>query len=206
VLNAFVLHRLPAGEESLGGYRIGKYPPPLGGRADRYSAPGGYVEVTAENRDVLVAPHFTLGQFVCKQGTGWPKFVVLREALLLKLEALLEAANRRGWKGKTFHVMSGYRTPAYNKGLGNVGASRHLYGDAADVFLDNDGDGSMDDLNRDGKVDRADAVALHDLFAEVEGTSSMKPYLGGLGIYPANAAHGPFVHVDARGSQARWGE
>jgi len=211
LLNAFVMHRVEPGAESVGGYLLGKYPqaPKAGGAgrmASAYQAPRGFVEVTADNRDVPVSPHFTLGQFVCKQGAGWPKFVALREPLLIKLEALLEAANQRGWKARTFHVMSGYRTPAYNRGLQNVGLSRHLYGDAADVFIDDDGDGAMDDLNRDGRVDRADAVALHDLFAEVEATASLAPYVGGLGIYPATAAHGPYVHVDARGSRARWGE
>ena len=32
-----------------------------------------------------------------------------------------------------------------------------------------------------------------------------QPFEGGLGLYKANAAHGPFVHVDVRGYPARWG-
>ena len=28
---------------------------------------------------------------------------------------------------------------------------------------------------------------------------------GGLGVYRSTAAHGPFLHVDARGVRARWG-
>jgi len=28
---------------------------------------------------------------------------------------------------------------------------------------------------------------------------------GGGGVYHANAAHGPYLHVDARGYVARWG-
>jgi len=28
--------------------------------------------------------------------------------------------------------------------------------------------------------------------------------VGGIGIYPATSAHGPFVHIDARGTRARW--
>jgi len=206
VLNAVVMRRLAPESEEVGGYRLGRYPErPLNG-LPAYRAPQGVIEVTAANRDLRLSPHFTLGQFVCKQGSGWPKYVVLREPLLLKLEALLEAANAHGWEAETFHVMSGYRTPAYNRGLGNVGFSRHMYGDAADVFLDKDGDGNMDDLNRDGKVDKADATALHDLFARVEQTPAVAPYLGGIGIYAATPAHGPYVHVDARGFRARWGE
>ena len=41
--------------------------------------------------------------------------------------------------------MSGFRTPQYNKGGGNTGGraglSRHMYGDAADIFIDSNGDG-----------------------------------------------------------------
>jgi hypothetical protein len=29
---------------------------------------------------------------------------------------------------------------------------------------------------------------------------------GGAGVYHANAAHGPYLHVDARGYVARWGD
>jgi hypothetical protein len=32
-----------------------------------------------------------------------------------------------------------------------------------------------------------------------------QPFEGGLGLYQANRAHGPFVHVDVRGYPARWG-
>jgi hypothetical protein len=55
---------------------------------------------------------------------------------------------------KRVQVMSGFRTPRYNKSGGNTGGranlSRHMYGDASDIFVDNDGNGTMDDLNRDG--------------------------------------------------------
>ena len=29
--------------------------------------------------------------------------------------------------------------------------------------------------------------------------------MGGAGVYTGNGAHGPFIHIDARGSHARWG-
>ena len=56
--------------------------------------------------------------------------------------------------------MSGYRTPHYNKAIGNGQFSRHVWGGAADVFVDEDGNGVMDDLNRDGNVTRADSAWL----------------------------------------------
>ena len=78
-----------------------------------------------------------------------------------------------------------------------------MYGDAADVFVDNDGNGRMDDLNRDGRVDHRDARVI---LAAVERVERRYPALaGGVGVYRANSAHGPFAHVDVRGWRARWG-
>ena len=77
-----------------------------------------------------------------------------------------------------------------------------MYGDAADIFVDADGDGKMDDLTGDGRVTLADARWLAGVAERVEATH---PSLtGGIGIYRANGAHGPFVHVDVRGNRARW--
>jgi hypothetical protein len=101
--------------------------------------------------------------------------------------------------------MSGYRTPAYNRSLGNVRYSRHLYGDAADILVDSDGDGVMDDLNRDGTVDGNDATTLAAWVEDLWATAEFASCPGGLGIYGGTAEHGPFVHVDLRGKKARWG-
>ena len=183
--------------EYLNGYRIGRYPAhPLRG-LDIYRAPTGFVEVTRENEDAFVSPHFRLKQFLCKQTGGYPKYVVLNEALIQRLEHLLELANASGYSVSTFYVMSGYRTPAYNRALGNVMYSRHTFGSAADIFVDENHDGVMDDLNRDGRIDERDADVLYRLF---DGPQRG----GGLGKYHATASHGPFVHVDIRDRTARW--
>jgi hypothetical protein len=86
---------------------------------------------------------------------------------------------------------------------GRAKDSRHQYGDAADVYVDNDGDDRMDDLNRDGRVDARDARVIA---AAVERVEHRHPDLvGGVGLYRAARAHGPFAHVDVRGYRARWG-
>jgi len=207
-LNAFVL--VPSArvrDGRLNGFRIDAYPAiPLRG-LEIYQPPHGFIEVTEANVDTPVSPHFTLRQFLCKQSGGFPKYVVLRERLLLKLELLLEQVNAAGFRRDTFHVMSGYRTPYYNRSIDNVKYSRHIYGGAADIFIDEQPrDGVMDDLNRDGKIDAYDAELLYDLIDRLVGTDVYAPFVGGLGRYGTTAAHGPFVHVDARGSRARWGD
>ncbi|HEV8510868.1 MAG TPA: D-Ala-D-Ala carboxypeptidase family metallohydrolase [Gemmatimonadales bacterium] len=191
MIHAFVL--IPYTQlrgEYLNGYRIGRYPA-------RALPPAGFIEVTPATENVMVSPHFRLKQFLCKQGGAYPKYVVLNEALLQRLEQLLELANASGYSASTFYVMSGYRTPAYNRALGNVLYSRHTWGSAADIFIDENHDGRMDDLNGDGTSDERDAEVLYRLF---DGPQSR----GGLGKYHATRSHGPFVHVDIRDRRARW--
>ena len=190
--------------EYVNGYRIGRYPTrPLRGLGI-YKVPAGFVEVTRANQDVFVSPHFRLKQFLCKQPGGYPKYVVLNEQLLQKLEYLLELANSAGYAASTFHVMSGYRTPAYNRSLGNVSYSRHTWGAAADIFIDEDGDGRMDDLNHDGRSDVRDADVLYRLFDAATDEPALDGLIGGMGKYRPTAAHGPFVHIDVRDRKARW--
>ena len=194
-----------AGNGRLNGYRIDAYPAqPLRGLAI-YRPPTGFVEVTADNAATPLSPNFTLGQFVSKQESGYPKYVVLRAALLLKLEEVLTSLNAAGHAVSGFVIMSGYRTPFYNRAIGNVEYSRHVYGGAADIYIDQDPvDGEMDDLNGDGRVDRADAVWLADFVDGLSQDGLFGPRIGGLGVYDRTAAHGPFVHVDVRGFRARW--
>jgi uncharacterized protein YcbK (DUF882 family) len=62
----------------------------------------------------------------------------------------------------------------------------------------------MSDLNRDGRIDTRDARVLAQAAERVE--QAHPELVGGVGIYQATAAHGPFVHIDVRGTRARWGE
>ncbi len=187
----------------LDGYRIGRYVQDPNTGNPVYRPPTGFAAVRPEDEDILVSPHFTLGQFLCKD-PGDPRYVVLSGPLVLKLEAILEAVNRAGHRTPSLQVMSGFRTPAYNRAIGNTtDLSRHLWGDAADIYIDTRGDGKMDDLNGDGRITDADAQVLARIVEGLErADDSVRP--GGLGLYRANAVRGPFVHVDARGTRARW--
>jgi hypothetical protein len=189
----------------LNGYRIGAYPDePLNGNSI-YLPPPGFIEVTPELAKLPVSPHFTLGQFLCKQQADhWPKYLVLREALVAKLEIILAEVNQRGIRTDTFHVMSGYRTPWYNQTIGNGRYSRHVWGGAADIFVDTNGNGRMDDLTGDGRSDLKDAQVLLDIIEEIYQTREHRRLHGGLGLYGPRPHRGPFVHVDARGFEARW--
>jgi hypothetical protein len=192
----------------VGGYRMGYWPfERRTVRSGAYAALDCFIEVTPENQDTQVSEHFQLRDFLTKdQRNVWPKYLVLDTKLIDKLELIIDDLVGRGYDVRYLSVMSGFRTPQYNLkgvGRGRADASRHQYGDAADVFVDNDRNGRMDDLNRDGRVDTRDARILLGAVDRVE--AAYPGLIGGAGVYGATRAHGPFTHIDARGSRARWG-
>lgn len=81
---------------------------------------------------------------------------------------------RTKW-GRPIIVNSAYRSPAHNAAVSGVENSYHVKGLAADIRPE-----SLDDLSE-----------LQDLCLELNGD-------GGVGLYNT------FVHVDARGTRARW--
>lgn len=194
---------------TLGDYRVGFWPAERRrARADAYENPEGFIEVTQESQDVYISDHFRLRDFLPHdQKNVWPKYLVLREALVDKLELVIDDLAAHGVRVERMVVMSGFRTPQYNaQGVGRGGRapdSRHQFGDAADVFVDNDGNGRMDDLNRDRRIDSRDARVILQAIERVE--RAHPEFVGGAALYRATRAHGPFAHVDVRGARARWG-
>ena len=130
--------------------------------------------------------------------------MLIRERLLLKLEYLLEKVNEKGHEVNTFGFISGYRTPYYNALIKNVPYSRHVYGGAADIYIDQDNDGSMDDLNQDGTINEHDVQIFYKIVDSEYEKASYSKYKGGLGFYRKNGRHNGFIHVDVRGWKARW--
>jgi hypothetical protein len=206
-LHVFVMVPASAARDGvLNGYRMGQYPAsPRNGHAI-YRPPVGFVEVTKANQETKISPHFRLKQFVCKQGPPdqFPKYIVLHERLPLKLEAVLQLVNSLGFDADTLYVMSGYRTPFYNHAIGDVLYSMHQWGSAADVFVDTRNKGVMDDLTNDGRVDIQDSKSLYDAIEHLLARPGFERFQGGMGYYPPTSAHPPFVHVDVRGTKARW--
>lgn len=205
-LNIFVLEPFSSIKNGyVNGYRIGDYPHIPASKRDNYSLPKGFIKVTRQNKDTYLTPHFKLSQFICKQPGNYPKYIVIQELLLDKLEYLLFKMNQKGIKADTLHIMSGYRTPYYNDSLGNVKFSRHIFGDAADIYVDvYPKDGQMDDLNGDGQINLRDADILYNIVEESSKRREYEEYIGGLGSYRRTASHSPFIHIDTRGYKARW--
>ena len=199
----------------VGLYFLGNWPGESGGRvaapkaapAARYQPPSGFIEVTPENADTKVSEHFRLRDFLTHdQANVWPKYLVLELRNVDKMELVLSDLASRRIDVSGVKVMSGFRTPQYNKGGGNTGGraglSRHMYGDAADIYIDSNGDGVMDDLDHDGRITIADSRVVQQAVDRVE--AAHPELVGGAGVYPAAAGHGPFIHIDTRGYRARW--
>lgn len=192
--------------EMLGSYRLGWWPAERWMMAENYLNPDGFVEVDAGAIDLQLTSHFRLGDFVTHdQQTTWPKFVVLEERLFDKLELVLAELRARGINSRRVVVLSGFRAPYYNDRRideGAARASRHQFGDAADLIIDADNDGRMDDLNHDRRRDLRDLDAIGAAVASVE--RRYPELVGGLGTYAAMGPRGPFAHIDVRGTSARW--
>ena len=191
----------------LNGYRLGYWPQEKGRlRSEAYRNPEGFIEVTAENEDTRVSEHFRLRDFLSHdQKDVWPKYLVLREPLLDKLELVIEDLNEHGVDAEGMRIRSGFRTPAHNFAVRSEGSardSRHQFGDAADVFIDQQGNGKMSDLNGDGKVNFADVKMILDAVERVE--ARYPELVGGTGLYAYSGRSGPFAHIDVRGTKALW--
>lgn len=193
----------------IGGYRVGSWPSRVSGvpNPENYRAPRGFIRVTPENQHLRVSEHFVLNEFLTKgQEDVWPKYVVVAPTMLDKAELTLQELELMGHPVERVGVISGFRTPSYNATGGDTSGrgalSRHMYGDAVDFFVDNDGDFRMDDLSGDGRVTVADARVMAEAAERVE---RKYPHLiGGIGVYAPTGAHAGFIHVDTRGYRARW--
>ena len=214
-----VITELPFSAKSkgkIGLYYIGNWPAERGrskrvgpkkAPATSYANPSGFIKVSQDNAETHVSEHFALQDFLTHdQPNVWPKYLVLQLELVDKLELVLADLTAHGVDVSGVKVMSGFRTPQYNAGGGNTqgraALSRHMYGDASDIFIDSNHDGLMDDLDHDGHITIKDSKVIE---AAVDRVEAAHPELvGGAGIYPAGPGHGPFIHIDTRGYRARW--
>lgn len=182
---------------TLNGYRIGRYPAEWS-KAEGAEVPAGFAEVRQSDLELPLSTHMKVRDFITHDAqTRWPKYIAVDPRLLDKLELVLrEIARRRGEDVATFSVgvHSAFRTPEHNSGVeGAARDSRHLYGDAADVAIDADGDRRMTIFD------------AYQVESAVEWVEKLHPDLaGGLGVYSSKRFSSPYTHIDARGTRKRW--
>ncbi|QDP51311.1 MAG: putative peptidase M15 [Prokaryotic dsDNA virus sp.] len=121
-----------------------------------------------------LSKNFKKSEFKCRDGTKVP------ERLMENLEELVENLQIiRDFIGVPMHIISGYRTPSYNKKIGGSTKSQHMKAKAADIV-----------------VKTLSPAALRDIINHLIEEGKIKK--GGVGLYRK------FVHYDVRGRNTRW--
>ena len=118
--------------------------------------------------------NFKLSEFRCKDGTDVPDD--LRENVQLLCENLQVL---RDHIGKPIRVISGYRSPKYNRRIGGAKRSQHMSAKAADI-----------------KIKGMKPSEVKSVIVKLIKEGKMMP--GGVGLYTT------FTHYDVRGRNARW--
>jgi len=212
VPNLSVIRMLPMSVKRngrVGRYRIGNWPCEVGNCPSNpiYRTPPGLIEVTPQNRDMFLSEHIQLRDYITKGQEGiWPKYVVVDPQNLDKIELVVKELELMGHPVSNLFAVSGFRSPWYNANGGNTSGrgqlSRHMFGDAMDIAVDNDRNGLMDDLNGDGRINLADARVIGEAVDRVE--RKYPSLVGGMHYYPPTGGHRGMVHIDTRGNRARW--
>lgn len=113
-------------------------------------------------------------------------FLLVNKNLLYKILDLNKALKNSGYNPNGFTVRESFRPPVLNEAVGGATGSQHLYGNAADLIVE--------DADNNGTVDINDKQILLNLLEKIIGNS------GGIGRYPGTKT----IHIDVRGFCARW--
>tara|TARA_R100000152_G_C6753637_1_gene177392 strand:- start:51 stop:458 length:408 start_codon:yes stop_codon:yes gene_type:complete len=124
--------------------------------------------------DIPLSKNFKKSEFRCRDGSGVPAELMdnLRE-LVENLQII------RDHIGKPIRVISGYRSPRYNRRIGGARKSQHMKAKAADL-----------------RVRGMSPAELREVIINLIKEKKIKK--GGIGLYKT------FVHYDTRGWNARW--
>lgn len=122
--------------------------------------------------DEKISKNFKMSEFACHDGSVTPDDIKVNIRMLVRL--ILQPL--RDKVKKPIKIMSGYRSPAYNRKIKGATHSQHLTGRAADITIE-------------GMLPEEVADLIEREYSP-----------GGLGRYPG------FTHVDIRpGRKSRWG-
>ena len=129
---------------------------------------------TLKEKAMKLEENFSLSEFRCKDGTEVPEDLMDNVRILAKNLQVL-----RDHVGKPIVIISGYRSPKYNRRIGGARKSQHMLAKAADIKIR-------------GMSPKEVKATIVKLIKE----GKMQP--GGIGLYTT------FTHYDIRGWNARW--
>lgn len=209
------------GNGSIDGYPIGIYPNEnaqdapgtVAAHPENYLPPKSFILVTPEVEPLALSPHYHLRDFIPRAEAGRKHWIALDPRLLEFLEAATEELQTQRGQAKShcpLKPLLAFLSPNHlaqlrAKSVNFALYSRYQYGDGATVVWDADGDGRMDDLNKDGNIDVTDAQELADKLAEFQKRIGK---FGGIGAAGNSKMPGvadtPVVDLDMRGVASRW--
>lgn len=121
-----------------------------------------------------LSKNFKKSEFKCRDGTNVP------DGLMENLKELVKNLQMiRDTIGKPIRVISGYRTPKYNRRIGGARRSQHMKAKAADI-----------------RIRGMSPIEVRSVVLKLIRDGTIKK--GGVGLYKT------FVHYDVRGFNARW--
>jgi uncharacterized protein YcbK (DUF882 family) len=124
--------------------------------------------------DEQLAQNFKKSEFRCNDGSEVPcEFMDNLRELVENLQII------RDFIGKPVHVISGYRSPKYNRKIGGARKSQHMVAKAADI-----------------RIKGMEPSEIREIIINL--IKEGKILKGGVGLYTS------FVHYDVRGFNARW--
>ena len=174
---------------------------------ESYLPPAWWLRLTEQNCGFEIVPGLCAMDLVAPSedtGTRHTDLVPVCYPMWLAVDVVRKGLESRGIPGSAMKLISQFRTPPYNRGIGSNATSRHVYGDAFDFYIDLDGKGKAADLNRDGKLDRRDAYPIVALLEDLQAEGKLP--MGGIGIYNTiGGDHEVTLHLDLRGHRATWG-
>ena len=118
--------------------------------------------------------NFNIDEFKCKDGTSVPDEYLSNVELLAKNLQVL-----RDKVGLPIIIISGYRSPEYNKKIGGAKRSQHMLAKAADIIIKG-----------------MSSTEVKNVIISLIKSGEMHP--GGIGLYQT------FTHYDVRGQNRRW--
>lgn len=107
--------------------------------------------------------------------------------ILIKLIKLKQIFKRENLNWDAIKITSGHRTPTRNEQVGGASKSRHILGEAIDLWIG--------DIDKDGKYTEADKDRILSICEK-----ELIRDEGGIGKYPGTKV----IHIDVRGYRARW--